>query len=233
MNCASGCTWIPRSILIYADIKTEQPLSLLEMHNVYTNFILRNGEVQRRGEDVNLSRGQSLRGKHQIKCITNNYTYGEHQKWDWEYDQGYMTAGWMQLTPRNNWQSQPEPWCRAFANEPDGYCGFPVYIDEKTPIVEASTMLWYTRKRDLWWTLNQASFRLIRTGDATRAVECGNSQPFFKRYLARIDGGEWKPIDKLFLWKLNPGLNRLEVTSEDEFGRRGIASMSLVRYEAN
>ncbi len=216
----------------YADRKTGQPLSLLEMHNIYTNFVLKPGEIQRRGEDVNLSRVEALRGKHPIKCVTNDYTYGEHEKWDWEYGHGYLTAGWMQLTPRNNWQSQPEPWCRAFAEDPDGYCGFPVYIDEKTPIVESSTAVWYTRPRDLWWSLNQASFRLIRTGDDTLSVECGNSQPFFKRYLARIDGGEWKPVDSHFQWKLGIGRNQLEINVEDEFGRKGIVSKASVRLGA-
>ncbi len=215
---------------IWLDPKTKEPLNLLEMHNIYVNFVLEPGEVQRRGEDVNLTRVESLRGKHPIICVTNDWTYGEKKKWDWEYHHSYLTAGWLQLTPRNNWHSQPQPWCKFFEYGPDGYCGFPVYLDDRTPIVEPTTALWYTRKRDLWWTLNQASFRLVRAADAALAVECGNSQPFFKRYLARIDGGGWKPVEAAFVWTLKPGANRLEVTCEDDFGHRGLVSAAVVQY---
>ena len=213
----------------YADRKTGAPLSLLEMHDIYVNFVLKSGEALQRGEDVNLARVQSLRGRHPVKCVANGYAYGERQNWDWEYDHGYMTAGWMQLTPRNDWQSRPEPWCGEFSNSPDGYCGFPVYVDERTPVVESTTSLWYTRARDLWWTLNQASFRLTQTEDEALSVECGNSQPFFRRYLARIDEGEWKEVERQFTWRLKDGMNRLEVICEDEFGSKGIASIAVVR----
>jgi hypothetical protein len=217
----------------YTDRKTNEPLNLLQMHNAYVNFVLKPGEILRRGEEVNLDRVESLRGKHPVKCITNDYTYGQREKWDWEFGHGYLTAGWMQLTPRNNWQSQPQPWCKDFSDSPDGYCGFPVYVDSRTPIVEPTTSLWYTRERDFWWTLNQASFRMIRSQDNTVEVECGTSQPFFHKYLARIDDSDWRPVDVQFTWTLKAGNNRIEITCEDEFGKRASASLAIVRYDPN
>jgi len=214
----------------YADQKTGEPLNLLEMHNLYLKTVFQPGEVQRRGRHVNEDRLQKLRGKHPIRCVTGDYTYGRPAKWDWEWDHGYMSAGWMQLTPRNDWHSSPEPGFRYFGWGAEGYGGFPLYIDGQTPIPEDDASRWYTRQRDFWWTLNQASFRLVRTGEAAVAVECGNNQPFFKRYLARIGGGEWKPVEPRFTWTFQPGDNRLEVLPEDEFGKRGIASSVVVRY---
>ena len=141
-----------------------------------------------------------------------------------------MTAGWMQLTPRNNWHSQPEPAYKYFGEGPEGYGGFPLYLDDQTPVPGQDASLWYTRKRDFWWTLNQASLRLVRTGAASLRVECGNSQPFFKRYLAEYGSSDWKPAEERFTWRLQPGENRLEVIPEDQFGKRGIASAITVHY---
>jgi len=215
----------------YTDKKTREPLNLLQMHNIYVNFVLKEGEVLRRGRTVNVERVEALRGKHPIRCVSGDWGYGKPWKWDWEYRHGYMTAGWLQLTPRNNWHSQPKPIHRHFGHGPDGYEGFPLWSDERTPLPTPSARNWYTRKRDFWWTLNQASFRLVRSGPSTLAVECGNSQPFFKRYLARMDGGEWKEVGSRFTWTLDRGTNRLEVTCEDEFGKRGLSSVAAVKYE--
>ena len=116
---------------------------------------------------------EALRGKHPILCITGDYGYGKPMKWDWEWDHGYMSAGWMQLTPRNNWHSQPEPAFKYFGWGAEGYPGFPLYIDRQTPVPTEEASLWYTRARDFWWTLNQASFQLVRTGASTLADATG------------------------------------------------------------
>jgi hypothetical protein len=137
----------------------------------------------------------------------------------------------MQLTPRNDWHSRPEPAFRWFGEGPEGYGGFPLYLDAQTPLPSKDASLWYTRKRDLWWTLNQASLRLVRTGERTILVECDNSQPFFRRYLARLGDSVWKTVDASFTWELSPGENRLEVIPEDNFGKRGIPSRAVVSLD--
>jgi hypothetical protein len=215
----------------YADQKTGEPLDLLEMHDLYLKTVLKPGEVQKEGRTVNEDRLRKLRGKHPIRCVTGDYAYGKPAKWDWQWDHGYMTAGWMQLTPRNDWHSRPEPAFRYFGWGPEGYDGFPLYIDAQTPLPAERDSTWYTRKRDFWWTVNQASFRLVRTGAGTLGVECGNSQPFFRAYLARFGDGDWKTVEERFTWTLQPGENRLEVVPEDEFGKRGMGSVVVVRYE--
>jgi hypothetical protein len=106
-------------------------------------------------------------------------------------------------------------------------------VDEQTPLPKPtpeSTPQWYTRPRDLWWSLNQAAVRLVRERETTVRAECGNSQPFFRGYYARINEGDWTPVDASFVWNLVSGSNRLEVVSEDDYGRRGASSMVVVDY---
>jgi hypothetical protein len=78
--------------------------------------------------------------------------------------------------------------------------------------------------------MNQASLRLTRSGADSLNVECGNSQPFFSRYLARLDGGPWKPVESQFARKLKAGRNGLEVAPENESGKRGIESRVTVEF---
>lgn len=214
----------------YADPNTGVPLNLLEMHNRYLKTVLRPEEVQTRGRRVNEDRLAALRGKHPVRCVSGNFCYGKPCQWDWEWDHGYMSAGWMQLTPRNDWHSRPEPRFPHFGDSAEGYSGFPLFVDRQTPLTGEVTR-WLTRERDFWWTLNQASLRLTRAGAAALHVECGNSQPFFRRYLARQDDGAWKPVESSFRWELKRGKNRLEVIPENEFGRRGLASSVVVDFQ--
>jgi hypothetical protein len=214
----------------YADATTGEPLNLFEMHNLYLKTVLRPGEVQQRGRRVNEDRLLALRGKHPVKCMTGGFCYGSRCSWDWEWDHGYMSAGWMQLTPRNDWHSRPTPGFRHFGDGAEGYAGFPLYVDQQTPLTR-DVSLWLTRERDFWWTMNQASLRLTRAEGGSLEVECGNSQPFFRRYLGRIDGGSWKPLEPQFPWNLKAGRNRLEVIPENESGKHGLGSMVTVLFE--
>jgi hypothetical protein len=214
----------------YADAKSGTPLNLLEMHRIYLRTVLREGEAQQRGRHVNEDRLKNLRGKHPVKCVTGGICYGKPCTWDWEWDHGYMSAGWMQLTPRNDWHARPEPSFRHFGEGAEGYSGFPLYVDRQTPLTPDAT-LWLTRERDLWWTLNQASLRLTHAGGGTLRVEFGNSQPFFRRYLVRLENGPWSPAGAQFVWELKAGRNRLEVVPENESGRKGLASMVEVEFK--
>lgn len=214
----------------YTDRQTGGPLSLFELHERYLATVLRPGERMGRGRHLHEDRLRALRGKHPVRCETGGYVYGEKGAWDWEWDHGYMSAGWLQLTPRNDFHSQPMPRFSNFGNGAAGFEGFPVYIDAQTPLPEEATR-WYTRRRDLWWTLNQAAFRMVRTAEDTVQVECGHTQPHFKRFLRRMDGGAMQTVKSRFIWRLRPGTNRLEVAPEDAFGRRGLASSVVVRYD--
>ncbi|MBL8216972.1 MAG: hypothetical protein JNK87_40005 [Bryobacterales bacterium] len=214
----------------YTDKQTGRPFSILELHRRYLATVLKPGEQLAHGRHLHEDRLKALRGKHPVRCETGGYVYGEKGAWDWEWDHGYMSAGWLQLTPRNDFHSQVAPRFSNFGKGAVGFEGYPIYVDAQTPLPEEATR-WYTRERDLWWTLNQAAFRMVRTAEDTVQLECGHTQPHFRRFVRRVDDGAAQPVESRFSWRLRAGDNRLEVTPEDAFGRRGLASSVVVRYE--
>ena len=139
-----------------------------------------------------------------------------------------MTTAWLQMTPRCNFYDKPSPVFRRFGHNPTGANGFPVWVDARTPPRTRRTRNFFTRRRDFYWTLNQASMRLVRLGEDTVAVELGASQPFFKQYRLTVNGAASTQSEGQFQWKLRPGRNELEVNCADEFGRPGVPSRVVV-----
>lgn len=240
----------------YTSRETGEPMSLLELHDAFVSFYCEPGRTLKdylpRVEQLDLDKGWQRRSKLDFANIptsvhSNDYTYGEHRPWDWTDGQGVMSAGFIQLTPRNNLFSKPEPLFVRFGYNPEGVNGYPVFTDEQTPLwyddraagpfPEGLTRNWFTRRRDFNWTLNQVSLRMTRIGADRIRVELGNSQPFFRQYVATVSG--WgrdakahqprpQAVRSPFVWTIRPGGNRLEVNCVDAFGRQGIPSRVTV-----
>ena len=83
--------------------------------------------------------------------------------YDWGWSHGYLAAGFVQMTPRNDFHSKPDKVSKRFEHGP-GYDGYPFWVDAKTPPGRGINN-WYTRLRDFYWTMDQASFKLKRTGE--------------------------------------------------------------------
>ena len=71
-----------------------------------------------------------------------------------------------------------------------------------------------------YFPINQATPTMEALGDAVR-VSLRTMTPNFKTILARIDGGEWRPVGDAFDWRPRDGANRLEVKSVNRFGVEG------------
>jgi hypothetical protein len=227
----------------YFDKETRVPVNLVEMHEVVRDKIV--------PEDKDMhwlmSRSQEPREhvkgidtKSLIGCRLGSWLAGEKMPadYDWGWKHGYLIAGFVQMTPRNDFHSHPEKIPRNFQQFP-GYDDYPFWVDDKTP-PRAGVNEWVTRKRDFYWTLDQASLRLIRTGADEVTVELGNSMPFFAHYRvetsrpAAAGQPEQRPTESRpqagpFIWKLEPGANRLVVHPVDEFGKEGTPSTVTVR----
>ena len=80
---------------------------------------------------------------------------------------------------------------------------------------------------DPYFPINQAALTLTVEGGGLR-VSLETLTPNFKTYAARIDGGEWKPVEKSFRWTPHAGANRLEVKSVNRFGVDGPVSTAEV-----
>lgn len=84
---------------------------------------------------------------------------------------------------------------------------------------------------DPYFPINQSAMTLIPDGPAIK-VSLKTLTPNFKAYLARIDGGDWKPTTDTFDWTPHAGANRLEVKTVNQFGVDGPISTAEVTVAA-
>jgi len=224
----------------YYDLKTKTPLNLIEMHDVIIKAFLRDGEdmlwFRKRNEGSTseaYARVREVGGKTPIGCRLGPWRYGEKMDpdYDWGWYHGYLAAGLVQMTPRNDFHSHPEAASRNFSNYP-GYDNYPYWVDAKTPPWRR-VKNWYTRMRDFYWTMDQASLRLLPDAakPGTVTVLLGESMPFFAKYQVTVDGGQPQDVTAAtFAWTLRPGKNTLSVVPVDEFGKVGLASTVTVNW---
>lgn len=233
--------WIyldPSLSQFYLDPKTNNPLSLKEMHDIYTRFALLPGEtfndLSRDSLMIRINSKGVGRGKlAPILCVDSGWHYGgrvDSKVYDWGWFHGYMVSGFLRLTERNNYVSQREPWFSDFGNG-IVYNSHLHWIDDATPPRTSNIQTYTGRERDLWWSLNQASIKAVRTSENIISLEFGNTQPFFKQYLVFIDNkSPITMLNGLFSWKLHSGENKVKVIPEDIFGNRGIPSFISLTF---
>ena len=73
---------------------------------------------------------------------------------------------------------------------------------------------------DPYFPIGQAALSLRAEG-GNLLVELKTLTPNFKRYEARVDGGDWKPCEDHFVWNVHSRLNRLEARAVNRFGVTG------------
>ncbi len=220
----------------YRDRVTDEPLDILQMHDIYlaAQFNQPGDTVPNREFDyAELDRRRSAIDwqKFPGQPVSEDWIYGEKNVWDWTKAQGILTTAWLQMTPRSNFHDHPQPVFRDFGEGPTGECGFPTWVDSRTPPRSLKTHEFFSRRRDFYWTLNQASFRLERVEENAVRVELGNSQPFFCRYQIVANGKTSYQSAPYFRWTLQPGTNLLRVQCEDQFGKTGVPSQIVLAYD--
>ncbi len=225
----------------YYDKEYKTPFNVLELHRIVAERFLKDDEDMTwfsRGEDNEAvkARVREVGGQSYVGCRVGPYRYGQPmpRDYDWGWEHGYLAAGFVQLTPRNDFHSHPEAASRHFGG-PERLLadGYPFWVDAKTPPRKEDhkgVNNWLTRPRDFYWTLDQATLELVQDREATLLVEFGHSMPHFQHYRVEVDGAERKDVAKPFLWKLKAGANRLAVTPVDRYGRTGHTSTVELSY---
>lgn len=217
----------------YFDKDNKVPLNLIEMHKIVVDNFIPAGKdthwFRQRDNAESKALVRQVGGQKPIGSRLGPWKYGAPmpRDYDWGYSHGYMAAGVVQMTPRNDFHSSVDSNPKRFGNSP-GYAGYPNWVDEKTPPTGGAHN-WFTRMRDFYWTLDQASVRLtLGTEPDTVLVELGQSMPFFKKYALKVDGEPVQNVTNPFIWKLKKGQNKLDVAPVDEFGAVGLASSVTV-----
>ncbi len=220
----------------YFDLETKTPLNIIEIHDIVAaNFVPEGKDmhwwIQRSNREAQ-DQVRKVGGQKPIGSRLGPSKYGEPmpRDYNWGWNHGYLCAGFIQMTARNDFHTNPDKASKRLGSYP-GYDDQPFWVDAKTPPTKGGHN-WYTRKRDFYWTLDQASVNLVRTGSDEIRVELGNSMPFFKEYRITVGGKEAAAVAAakgVYVWKLSAGENTLEVVPVDEFGKVGLGSTVVLK----
>ncbi|MFW6146623.1 MAG: transglutaminase-like domain-containing protein [Planctomycetota bacterium] len=138
--------------------------------------------------------------------------------------------GLLHWMPRNNMYARRYPEPLAQGRSAWSWTGYWHWDDGLTP----RSARWpnYTgRQSDLDWTLNQVRWA-ARAGERPGEVllRLGTVTPDFDTYLARLDGGDWQPVDDRITWTLHDGVNRIDLRVRNRAGVPGVASHIELDY---
>lgn len=131
---------------------------------------------------------------------------------------------------RNNFLGNPEP------GEPEQgmseyYCDMYLWWEEKPEPVESPEYgKTSSRKNDFYWTLNQTFIDLVSLDDSSLTVSLYNNVPCFFHYFVSINSGRWQKSPSQFIWKLENGINTLDVKSVNSFGLECRVSRVVLKY---
>lgn len=214
----------------YRDTRSGEPAGILELHRVFTDTFFRDGENLRMDMDTQRERVAEIGGKNvPLDYVGSGIGYGEPvPDYDWGWLHGYLAAGFMRLTTRNDYHSHPGELFPYFGEGVHDFDTFLSWSDPKTPVAEALTRF-SDRERDFYWTLDQAQLKAVRTGRSRVELELGHSMPFFEEFRVAVDKRDAGLISGgSYTWELHDGVNSVRVTPVNMWGRSGIpATLSL------
>ncbi len=218
----------------YKDLETGEPLNMLEMHRIVVKHFLPEGKnmswFSKRKNPATREVVRRVGGQKPVAVRQGRWHYGKpvEEDYEWGWRHGYLAAGFLQMTPRNDFNSNPDANPGNFGHRP-GYADYPFWVDEKTPARKGSSNT-ISKESDFYWTLDQAAFEIEAVEEKTGAVnlKLENSMPFFSHYEVIVDGKTIKVEDSSFEWKLGPEENAINVFPVDIFGQRGAGSSAVV-----
>ena len=200
----------------YKSTATQEPLSIKEMHDIYITEIWEPHE------------------SNAIQAMAGGYIYGVPGTWNWRYGHGYSTCGYMKLTERNNFHSQPLPEYRRFGW---GYFFdldlnvFHNWTDAATPPYDGRITNHVGRVRDFWYAMNQASLKVKRTSEYVISLEFGNTQPFFDHYSIQANTISTTSSLSTYEWHVQPGQNSLGIVPVNQWVENGIGGNIIIIIE--
>ena len=208
--------------LHYADPETNEPLSMLEVHDRMVKEYYGDKMIGWPNKPDG-PRGVDTLGtcrRTELKAVRSDPTKSEKPRWP-----RYAKWGMIRMMPRNNFYSQPYPLPKTQGFTWD-WSEYWVWEDRQTPKSYAYRYRNITARRADWeWTPNRVRFDASCGGKPrTVDVQMGTFTPGFETFLVRVDGKEWQPSGRTFAWALHDGRNRLEMRSRNAAGVDGPVS---------
>jgi hypothetical protein len=140
---------------------------------------------------------------------------------------------YLRIVPRGDVFSHPAPLPVSQGSEPWCWDGYLNWADAKVPPLPHFSH--YTnREADFNWPLNQVRYVVEETATPGLVnVTLDHNMPYLAALLARVDGGQWKVVQKRFPWTLHAGVNTLELRGRNSAGVEGMTSGLILEYSGN
>ncbi|MEX2585206.1 MAG: transglutaminase-like domain-containing protein, partial [Balneolaceae bacterium] len=233
---------------IFVSKETGEPMSVLELHEVFLKTYYPDGEVvdrdawsdeerDRRGamadpDEIPIrfrTDGYALSGK-----IDNNYIWWrvteEAPAPGYNGGYGMFNTAYVRWVPRSNWLSQPYPTPVTHGRTHWGWDGYLAWTDEQTPRTQEHRHF-LRKESDIYDRLCTVDYAAESGRDGSIQVHLATETPGFSHFEVISNGGQ--PVttrSHAFQWELSTGVNRLEMRSVDVLGNRGPASELIVNY---
>lgn len=215
----------------YCDIKTNEPMSTLELHNTYLDYFFPNRSIDWMNDSTqrdNLIKiVENRNDKLPVKYISSTKS---EKKWYEHY--GFADAAFMRMVPRNNWYEKPlpRPLSHGWAWWPwNGYVNF---YDERTPLQRQHS--WYTdRPRDMWPDINLVYVHAIsKPADNSLELLFETYTPNFSHFETNENKTTYKKVEgNKWSWNLNKGKNTLWVRAVNKLEVKGKPSLFEIILE--
>ncbi|MEO6135506.1 MAG: transglutaminase-like domain-containing protein [Ginsengibacter sp.] len=235
---------------IYYDKKTKEPLSVLELHKVFLDTYFPGGESinrdawsiqdrDRRSENIDPSKlpiymesgGHALGGQ-----ISNNYVWWKvvlnEAAPGYSGGYGFFNTGEIRWLPRSNWLSKPLPMPISHGLLHWPWDGYLEWTDAQTP--ESPEHRYFVRREsDIYGRLFTVDFDAQADEKGFIHLSMATDSPGFSYFELITNGHRVTTSKPQYLWKLEKGINKLEIRSVDVFGYRGVMSKLNINYMPN
>ncbi len=204
------------------DIKTGEPLNMLDMHRMYLDYYFPGKTIDWmkdythyqepiEGKPLPVGRGSLTPEKPSLHT-------------------GFICAAFMRMVPRNNWYEKPYPRPLNHGSSWWPWDGYVNWYDTQTPPKRQYSQ--HTdRPRDLWPDLNLVHVDMVSGfGNDRLFLRFETYTPNFSHFEVDVDDTGWKESTDRWTWLLQSGKNTLRVRAVNKLGAKGKPSVIVLNH---
>ena len=196
------------------DLKTGEPLSLLELHQRYLNVHYPDHAIDWMKDQT---WGRAETADYGVGLGVPGPRHASHN--------GVCLAAFMRMVPRNNWYEKPFPRPLSHGCTWWPWDGYINWYDDRTP-PKRQYSHHTDRPQDMWPELNRVHIHATSMEATDRlALTFETYTPNFSHYEVNPDDTGWREAPSRWLWLLQSGRNVLQVRAVTERGVKGKPSV--------